>query len=163
MCCAFIFCSFLDEIGSSGETAHEYITLYKSLLNQAHWKHYLALRGVLGRIGRLLNDEIDKLTELEETSLSSDLSLGFALRAYTGWKITTTVSQANKLHDVTVAELLTMFASEDNIKRHYKRHLVRVVLGGYLSLRRLIVQRTKLIDDAEEKLQVLLEDLTTGA
>ena len=36
------------------------------------------------------------------------------------------------------------------------------VLHGYLSLRRLVVQRTKLIDQTQEKLLELLEDLTTG-
>ena len=56
-----------------------------------------------------------------------------------------------------------MFVGEENIKTHYKRQLVRLVLSGYLALRRLVVQRTKLIDDAEEKLQLLLEELTTGA
>ena len=77
-------CSFLDEIGSGGETAFDYIQLYKTLLAKDHWKHYLALRGVLARIGRLINEEIDKLTQLEERTLSSDLSLGYALKTYTG-------------------------------------------------------------------------------
>ncbi len=36
------------------------------------------------------------------------------------------------------------------------------VLNGYLSLRRLVVQRTKLIDETQEKLLELLEEMTTG-
>ena len=36
------------------------------------------------------------------------------------------------------------------------------VLSGYLSLRRLVVQRTKLVDQTEERLLELLEDMTTG-
>ena len=36
------------------------------------------------------------------------------------------------------------------------------VLSGYLSLRRLVVQRTKLVDQTQERLLELLEDMTTG-
>ena len=71
-------------MGASGEAASEYLALYKSLMTQDHWRFYLSLRGVLTLIGRLMGDEIDKLTQLEETSLTSDLSLGFAMKALTG-------------------------------------------------------------------------------
>ena len=122
---------------------------------------------MLARIGRLINEEIDKLTQLEERTLSSDLSLGYALKTYTG-NITAFTTDfmlilVCMLCVTSLAELLTMFVGEENIKTHYKRQLVRLVLSGYLALRRLVVQRTKLIDDAEEKLQLLLEELTTGA
>ena len=36
------------------------------------------------------------------------------------------------------------------------------VLHGYLSLRRLVVQRTKLVDQTQEKLLELLDEMTTG-
>lgn len=36
------------------------------------------------------------------------------------------------------------------------------VLSGYLSLRKLVVQRTKLIDDTQDKFLELLEDMTSG-
>ena len=76
--------SFLPDVGRSGEAAAEYLALFKALLTNEHWRFYLALRGVLTLIGQLMSDEIDKLTELEETSLTSDLSLGFAMKALTG-------------------------------------------------------------------------------
>ena len=50
----------------------------------------------------------------------------------------------------------------DRIKNAYKSRLVSTVLHGYLSLRRLVVQRTKLVDQTQEKLLELLEDMTTG-
>jgi len=50
----------------------------------------------------------------------------------------------------------------ENIKHHYKNRLVGSVLNGYLSLRKLVVQRTKLIDDTQDKLLELLEEMTTG-
>jgi len=60
------------------------------------------------------------------------------------------------------AELLAAFLEVDNIKHHYKNRLVGSVLNGYLSLRKLVVQRTKLIDDTQDKLLELLEEMTTG-
>lgn len=61
-----------------------------------------------------------------------------------------------------LTELLAMFLEESGARRTYKSRLVGAVLGGYLSLRRLCVQRTRLTNDTEEKLLELLEDLTTG-
>jgi len=59
-------------------------------------------------------------------------------------------------------DLLAAFLEVDNIKHHYKNRLVGSVLNGYLSLRKLVVQRTKLIDDTQDKLLELLEEMTTG-
>ena len=60
-------------------------------------------------------------------------------------------------------ELLAIFIEQDQLKQHYKNRLVGHVLNGYLSLRRLVVQRTKLIDDTQERLLQMLEELTTGS
>jgi len=57
---------------------------------------------------------------------------------------------------------LATFLEVDNIKHHYKNRLVGAVLNGYLSLRKLVVQRTKMIDDTQDKLLDLLEEMTTG-
>ena len=59
-------------------------------------------------------------------------------------------------------ELLSLFVEQDNIKHQYKNKLVGYVLNGYLCLRKLVVQRTKLIDETQDKLLELLEELTTG-
>ncbi|KAL5011609.1 hypothetical protein ScPMuIL_010160, partial [Solemya velum] len=134
--------SCLDNIGRSGECAMEFLTLYKRVIAPVHWKHYLAVKGVLLHLGDLITKEVDHLEYLEETTLTSDLSQGYALRALT--------------------ELLSLFVEHDNIKHHYKSKLVGYVLNGYLSLRKLVVQRTKLIDETQDKLLELLEDLTTG-
>ena len=47
-------CSCLDEIGTSGESAAEFLTLYKKLIAPGHWKYYLALKGILGKIASLI-------------------------------------------------------------------------------------------------------------
>ena len=59
-------------------------------------------------------------------------------------------------------ELLAVFVEHDGVKQLYKQRLVGTVLNGYLCLRRLIVQRTKLIDETQDNLLELLEEMTTG-
>ncbi len=52
--------------------------------SQGQWKLYLSMRGVLPKIGALITREIDHLKHLEESTLSSDLSQGYALKMLTG-------------------------------------------------------------------------------
>lgn len=106
------------------------------------WKQYLTLRGVLTVLAKLVTQEIQQLHHLEQTTLTSDLTQGYALNQLT--------------------ELLASFLNDANIRRQYKGRLVGAVLNGYLSLRRLVVQRTRLIDETQEKLLELLEEMTTG-
>ncbi|XP_061716898.1 protein purity of essence isoform X2 [Cydia pomonella] len=134
--------SFLPEVGAAGEASEQFLQLYQSLASEAPWKQFLALRGVLQQIADLMTKEIDQLHRLEETTLTSDLAQGYALKRLT--------------------ELLAMFLEEPGARRTYKGRLVGAVLGGYLSLRRLVVQRTRLTDDTQEKLLELLEEMTTG-
>lgn len=133
---------YLDDIGSAGEYAQEFFTLYHSLITQDHWKFYLALKGVLLHLGTLITKEIEKLNELEETTLNSDLSEGCALKM--------------------LVDLLTVFVDVESIQKHYKSRLVAFILNGYLSLRKLVVQRTKIIDETQDNLLELLEEMTTG-
>lgn len=100
------------------------------------------MKGVLLHLADLLTKEIELLHRLEDTTLTSDLAQGYALKRLT--------------------ELLASFLVEDNIKQQFKGRLVGAVLNGYLSLRRLVVQRTRLIDDTQEKLLELLEEMTSG-
>ncbi|KAJ2946624.1 hypothetical protein O0L34_g12681 [Tuta absoluta] len=134
--------NFLPEVGKAGEASEQYLQLYQSLASEAPWKQFLALRGVLQQIADLMTKEIEQLHRLEETTLTSDLAQGYALKRLT--------------------ELLAMFLEEPGARRTYKGRLVGCVLGGYLSLRRLVVQRTRLTDDTQEKLLELLEEMTTG-
>ena len=46
--------SYLDELSIAGECAAEYLGLYQKLIKPAHWKVYLAARGVLPYIGNLI-------------------------------------------------------------------------------------------------------------
>ncbi|XP_055380592.1 protein purity of essence [Condylostylus longicornis] len=133
---------FLKYVGEAGEASAEFLTLYRSLAVESPWRQYLALKGVLTLIADLLSSEIEKIHRLEETTLSSDLAQGYALRQF--------------------VELLSMFLENSAIRQAYKSKLLGPVLQGYLSLRKLVVQRTRLIDDAQEKLLEMLEEMTTG-
>ncbi|XP_041973883.1 protein purity of essence isoform X2 [Aricia agestis] len=134
--------SFLPDVGKAGEASEQFLQLYQTLASETPWKQFLALRGVLQQIADLMTKEIEQLHRLEESTLTSDLAQGYALKRLT--------------------ELLAMFLEEPGARRAYKGRLVGAVLGGYLSLRRLVVQRTRLTDDTQEKLLELLEEMTTG-
>ncbi len=53
-------------------------------------------------------------------------------------------------------------SADGRLRSRWKRQLVGPLLYGYLGLRRLVVQRTSLLDAAQAKLLCLLEQLTTG-
>lgn len=133
---------FLTELGSAGENCAEFLALYQCLIQQTPWKQYLALRGVLIMISDIITKEIQHLHYLEETTLTSDLAQGFVLKSLTG--------------------LLASFLEVESIKQQYKGRLVGAILNGYLSLRRLVVQRTRLIDETQSQLLDLLEEMTCG-
>jgi E3 ubiquitin-protein ligase UBR4 len=141
-CIIDLLTTFLDELGEAGETASDFCTLYQRLIITDQWKYYLAVKGTLDKIASLITKEIEKLNRLEATTLGSDLAQGYALK--------------------TLTDIFATFVSMDRIKNAYKSRLVSTVLHGYLSLRRLVVQRTKLVDQTQEKLLELLEDMTTG-
>ncbi|XP_050663780.1 E3 ubiquitin-protein ligase UBR4 isoform X18 [Leptidea sinapis] len=134
--------SFLPDVGAAGEASEQFLQLYQSLASEAPWKQFLALRGVLQQVADLMTKEIEQLHRLEETTLTSDMAQGYALKRLT--------------------ELLGMFLEEAGARRTYKGRLVGAVLGGYLSLRRLVVQRTRSTDSTQERLLELLEEMTTG-
>lgn len=133
---------FLVELSAAGESSTEFLSLYQHLIQEVPWKQYLTVHGVLLVLAQLITQEIDKLHILEETTLTSDLAQGYALNQLT--------------------ESLASFLDDVAIRRQYKGRLVGAVLNGYLSLKRLVVQRTRLIDDTQEKLLELLEEMTTG-
>ena len=143
--------TFLDELGDAGEASAEFVALYQRLIGEkgvnsgeddSSWKLYLAINGVLFKIAGLITAEIEDLSKLESQTLGSDLAQGYALK--------------------TLSDIFASFMSVSRIKSAYKKRLLSTVLHGYLSLRRLVVQRTKLVDQTQEKLLELLEDMTTG-
>ncbi len=84
--------SFLDQVSKAGESAQEYLELLHRLTSDhTHkWKSYLAMRGVLPQIGDLIAAEIEHMSVLEDSTMSFNLSQGYALKMLTGegvWSI----------------------------------------------------------------------------
>ena len=131
-----------DKVGEAGEVSEEFMELYKKLVLGGDWCYYLAVKGVLQHLATLIEKEIQQFSRLEQTRLSSDLALGYAVKQLTS--------------------LLASLLQHGTIKAVFKSRLVSAVLGGYLSLRRLVVQRTKMVDETQDNLLELLEDLATG-
>lgn len=96
---------FLQFIGDAGEASEEFLILYRCLAEDTPWRQYLVLKkGVLFLITDLLAIEIEKIHRLEETTLSSDLAQGYALRQ--------------------LVELLSMFLDNPKIRQVYKGKLL---------------------------------------
>lgn len=95
---------FLKYIGDAGEASEEFIILYRCLAEETPWRQYLVLKGVLLHITDLITIEIDKIHRLEETTLSSDLAQGYALRQLVG--------------------MLSMFLEKPKIRQVYKSKLL---------------------------------------
>ena len=52
---SFLPSSFLDDVSSAGEHAQEFLELLRKLTEDPKWKSYLAMRGVLPKIGTLID------------------------------------------------------------------------------------------------------------
>ena len=50
-----MFSSFLDDVGSSGESAVEFLALYSKLFAKDHWIYYLAVKGIPIKISQLIS------------------------------------------------------------------------------------------------------------
>ena len=74
---------FLVEVGEAGEASEEFMELYQRLLTTGDWKYYLAVRGVPATVAKLITKEIVMFGQLEQTRLSSDLALGYAVKQLT--------------------------------------------------------------------------------
>lgn len=132
---------FLDELTELGDSAIEYLVLMEYFV-VSHWRIYMAVKGVLTKLADLFTYEVEILHGLEETTLYFDLTQGLVLHRLT--------------------EIVACFLEEESVKNKFKGRLVAAVLNGYLSLRRLVVQRTNHVDKAQEKLLELLEEMTSG-
>lgn len=137
-----LFTTFLKYVGEAGEASSEFMTIYLSIAEKSPWRQYLVLKGVLLTVTELIGQEIEKIHRLEDTTVSSDLVQGYALHR--------------------LVDLLQMFLENEQVLRANKGRLLGPVLQGYLSLRKLVIQRTRLIDEAQEKLLEMLEEMTTG-
>ena len=153
---AELLCDLLEDCCNSnnasvGDACLDYLTLFKQVIADKDCKYRLVLRlNILHKLELLLHreikliDDLERLSELSTTTHipACNLNLGYSTKMLT--------------------ELLALFLKEQNIKNKFKHRLVATVLNSYLSLKRLMFQRTRLIDDAQEKLLGCLEQMTSG-
>lgn len=132
----------LDKLETLGDKAQEFVRLYVSLIKEEEWKIYLIVRGKLAKITNLIEKNVESLDKLENSAINMDMSQGYTLKV--------------------LCDLLFSFLQVESIKKAYKNSLLGVVLNSYLGLKRLLIQRTKHIDDAQSKLLETLELITTG-
>ncbi|UJR08441.1 hypothetical protein I4U23_012711 [Adineta vaga] len=127
--------------------SHEYVQLIKDLLsNDNQLKLSLCNDeqvNIIKQLASLIENQIDLINKQDERNLTnSNLTFGYSIKCLT--------------------ELLNLFLQQDELKQKYKSILIAIVLNGYLTLKKLIVQRTKLIDEAQNKMLELLEQMTRG-
>ena len=134
--------SFLAQLGQAGPYGAEFFALYMSLVRKDHWRYYLVSRGLLPKLADWIEVEITGLSRQETAGRSSELSQGHAMKS--------------------LVELLSFFLEESAVRQAYKGRLVGHVLNGYLNLRRLVLQRTRLVEETQDLLLQLLGDMTTG-
>ncbi|CAM4878013.1 unnamed protein product [Rotaria socialis] len=125
----------------------EYVQLIKDLLLNDNQLKLLLCNdeqfNIIKHIALLIENQIILINKQDERNLSnSNLTFGYSIKCLT--------------------ELLHLFLQQDELKQKYKSILIAIVLNGYLSLKKLIVQRTKLIDEAQNKMLELLEQMTRG-
>ena len=127
--------------------SNEYVQLIKDLLaNDNQLKLLLCTDeqfNIIRHLASLIENQILIIQKQDERNLSnSNLTFGYSIKCLT--------------------ELLNLFLQQDELKQRYKVILIAIVLNGYLSLKKLIIQRTKLIDEAQNKMLELLEQMTRG-
>ena len=125
----------------------EYVQLIKELIgNDNQLKLQLCNDeqfNIIEQLAALIEKEIIVINQQDERNVSnSNLIFGYSIKCLT--------------------ELLSLFLQQDELKQKYKSILIAIVLNGYLSLKKLIIQRTKLIDEAQTKMLELLEQMTRG-
>lgn len=83
-----------------------------------------------------------------------------SLNAHSSVLFTTSMTLGYSIRSLT--DLLSLLLKEPLIRNKFKSRLIATVLNSYLSLKKLLFQRTKLIDEAQDRLLATLEQMTTG-
>ena len=136
--------SYLEYVDKAGESATEFLELYATLASTTKLDNELT-NYVLAVCGKLLSNQIQSLenAEIELTTSqmrSTDMCLGTSLEK--------------------IVKILKILVKNQPQGKH---GLVQPILRGYLSLCRLVMLRTKSIEDAQSGLLELLELLTSGS
>lgn len=140
-----------NELLNNSESHAEYLNLLKLIINEKESKYRLVIKhAILNKLDSFLQREIKTLSDLERLTESNIHLANSNLNLNQGLSIK------------SLTDLLSIFLKETNIRNKFKSRLIATVLNSYLSLKKLLYLRTKMIDDAQEKLLSVLELLTSG-
>ena len=149
----------LDDVILSEAVAEQFCQLYKKQIQQPQWRLYVAVKGCLSRIFKLIDCEIQKLTETEQQAIQmtfggSDATYGSGLGA---------VSLTRGLGLGNLVDILSLLLEIDQIRNRHKKESVSLLLRGYLALKRLVASRTRAIDKTQQAMLQLMDKLTGNA
>ncbi|VDP23701.1 unnamed protein product [Soboliphyme baturini] len=129
--------SYFWRLSEHGEKAEEFFFFYEYFVSDETMKHYLSCHGFFPKMKTMISKEISRLTTLDDFQMSINISQGFVIRAYT---------------DI----LLSLYRLE-TVRKRWVGELLETVFNGYIALKKLVINRTKLIDDAQSNFLMLLD------
>eukprot|EP00741_Cyanophora_paradoxa_P010481 tig00000158_g10134.t1 len=133
----------LADAGRAGETADEFLELYRRLLGPEDRKLYLTQRGFLAHVTRLILDEVARIAQLEGLC-TTDIAQGHVLKA--------------------LVELLGAFLGVPPVREKLRRDgHVAALLDAFLTMKGLVVQKTKLTEECAGTMLSLLRATHDGS
>lgn len=132
-------CDLLPGASACGDGAAEFFTLFKKLIEPMACRVFLARRDFLVTLTDLVAQEVAHIRG-QESTFTSDISQGFVLKTY-------------------ISILLLMLELPGTRRLYKTKKLTVSLLNSFLSLRGVIVQKTKLTEDSSTMLLDLLKSL----
>lgn len=132
-------CDLLPGASAHGDGAAEFFALFKKLIEPMDCRVFLARRNFLLTLTELVAKEVAHIRG-QESTFTSDISQGFVLKTY-------------------ISILLKMLELPGTRRLYKTKKLTVSLLNSFLSLRGVIVQKTKLTEDSSTMLLDLLKSL----
>jgi hypothetical protein len=133
----------LVALPTSGPSGAELLELFAKLTEPETRRLYLAARGFVPRLMQLIAQHVERMSARERAGVAASVGDGSTLRP--------------------LVKSLTTFVAIPVVRERLKRsNALPLVLDSYLSLRGLVLQKTKLTDDAAGELRELLAALSDG-
>jgi hypothetical protein len=133
----------LVALPTSGPSGTELLELFAKLSEPETRRLYLAARGFVPRLMQLIARHVERMSARERAGVAASVGDGSTLRP--------------------LVKSLTSFVAIPVVRERLKRsNALPLVLDSYLSLRGLVLQKTKLTDDAAGELRELLAALSEG-
>eukprot|EP01105_Mastigella_eilhardi_P022928 TRINITY_DN571_c1_g1_i2.p1 TRINITY_DN571_c1_g1~~TRINITY_DN571_c1_g1_i2.p1 ORF type:complete len:1478 (-),score=440.54 TRINITY_DN571_c1_g1_i2:1064-5116(-) len=121
------------------ETAYQFFELFFELIETEDTRLYLAVKGFLPFLFRLIHSEVGRLKGMEDT-ITTDIAQGATLKH--------------------LVNILTSMVKIPTVRKKFKSlNLLNSILDTFLDLRGLVLQKTKQTDDCSDELLAVLTSL----